>query len=83
MLASYPTVGSAGNTLRLAGLGGGGGGGSLTPEQAEALDLILAAVAGKAVISPDGSQIDLYAPDGTTILRSLNLSPDLKTRTPI
>lgn len=83
MLASYPTVGSAGNTLRLAGLGGGGGGGSLTPEQAEALDLVLAAVAGKAVISPDGSQIDLYAPDGTTILRSLSLSPDLKTRTPI
>lgn len=82
LLTSYPTVGSAGNTLRLAGLGGGGGGG-LTPAQEAILDLLRAAVAGKAIINPAGTQIDLYAEDGTTILRSLSVSPDLKTRTPI
>jgi len=61
----------------------GGGGGGLTPAQEALLDLIRAAVAGKAIINPAGTQIDLYAEDGTTILRSLSVSPDLKTRTPI
>lgn len=47
----------------------------------DALRLVASGIAGKAVISPDGLTVDLYAEDQVTIIRSLNVSADQKQRT--
>lgn len=58
------------------------GASGLSVEQAAQLALIESATAGKAVLSSDGLTITLYAADNVTPLRVLDVSSDLKTRTP-